>query len=104
MRLSVKILTERNLNPKAACLKRREEEKSEEGPKLGGMPHPTGMDPMAHQRLASVLPAGLSQALQVSKTLFYFFKYWYSFCPFTLIQKVFKLKEDGKMLIYIKLI
>ncbi|XP_014258988.1 protein daughterless isoform X3 [Cimex lectularius] len=27
---------ERNLNPKAACLKRREEEKSEEGPKLGG--------------------------------------------------------------------
>lgn len=25
---------ERNLNPKAACLKRREEEKSEDGPKL----------------------------------------------------------------------
>lgn len=27
-------LSERNLNPKAACLKRREEEKSEDGPKL----------------------------------------------------------------------
>lgn len=26
--------SERNLNPKAACLKRREEEKSEDGPKL----------------------------------------------------------------------
>nr|CAI5840950.1 unnamed protein product [Callosobruchus analis] len=26
---------ERNLNPKAACLKRREEEKAEDGPKLG---------------------------------------------------------------------
>lgn len=26
--------TERNLNPKAACLKRREEEKAEDGPKL----------------------------------------------------------------------
>lgn len=25
---------ERNLNPKAACLKRREEEKAEDGPKL----------------------------------------------------------------------
>lgn len=32
--------TERNLNPKAACLKRREEEKAEDGPKLGpGPPH-----------------------------------------------------------------
>ncbi|CAG9813320.1 unnamed protein product [Phaedon cochleariae] len=31
---------ERNLNPKAACLKRREEEKAEDGPKLGpGPPH-----------------------------------------------------------------
>lgn len=27
---------ERNLNPKAACLKRREEEKAEDGPKLTG--------------------------------------------------------------------
>lgn len=26
--------TERNLNPKAACLKRREEEKAEDGPKI----------------------------------------------------------------------
>lgn len=31
--------TERNLNPKAACLKRREEEKAEDGPKLGPGPH-----------------------------------------------------------------
>jgi transcription factor 4/12 len=33
---------ERNLNPKAACLKRREEEKAEDGPKLAGhhMGHP----------------------------------------------------------------
>ncbi|XP_030756999.1 transcription factor 12-like isoform X3 [Sitophilus oryzae] len=30
---------ERNLNPKAACLKRREEEKAEDGPKLGPAPH-----------------------------------------------------------------
>ncbi|XP_028128956.1 transcription factor 12 isoform X3 [Diabrotica virgifera virgifera] len=30
---------ERNLNPKAACLKRREEEKAEDGPKLGPGPH-----------------------------------------------------------------
>ena len=32
-------LLERNLNPKAACLKRREEEKAEDGPKLGPGPH-----------------------------------------------------------------
>ncbi|CAH0551798.1 unnamed protein product [Brassicogethes aeneus] len=30
---------ERNLNPKAACLKRREEEKAEDGPKIGPGPH-----------------------------------------------------------------
>ncbi|EEB15551.1 protein daughterless, putative [Pediculus humanus corporis] len=30
---------ERNLNPKAACLKRREEEKAEDGPKLGVGPY-----------------------------------------------------------------
>ncbi|XP_076259012.1 transcription factor daughterless isoform X14 [Rhynchophorus ferrugineus] len=30
---------ERNLNPKAACLKRREEEKAEDGPKLAPGPH-----------------------------------------------------------------
>lgn len=34
---------ERNLNPKAACLKRREEEKSEDGPKLGGSGPPHHM-------------------------------------------------------------
>lgn len=28
------LLSERNLNPKAACLKRREEEKAEDGPKI----------------------------------------------------------------------
>lgn len=33
------LLPERNLNPKAACLKRREEEKAEDGPKLGPGPH-----------------------------------------------------------------
>lgn len=33
------VLLERNLNPKAACLKRREEEKAEDGPKLGPGPH-----------------------------------------------------------------
>ncbi|XP_064471738.1 transcription factor 12-like isoform X3 [Ornithodoros turicata] len=48
---------ERNLNPKTACLKRREEEKSEEGPKLGAhaLPHQAaGLDALAHQRLASL--------------------------------------------------
>ncbi|XP_060827345.1 protein daughterless isoform X12 [Bombus pascuorum] len=41
---------ERNLNPKAACLKRREEEKAEDGPH----PHPL---PHAHsQRLFSAMP------------------------------------------------
>ena len=45
-------IPERNLNPKAACLKRREEEKAEDGPKLPGHlaahishPHP---HPHAH--------------------------------------------------------
>lgn len=33
------VFTERNLNPKAACLKRREEEKAEDGPKLGPGTH-----------------------------------------------------------------
>lgn len=32
--LLVVVLPERNLNPKAACLKRREEEKAEDGPKI----------------------------------------------------------------------
>lgn len=48
--------SERNLNPKAACLKRREEEKNEEGSKLGGhelLHNPANMDPLAHQRLVS---------------------------------------------------
>lgn len=30
----LKLFAERNLNPKAACLKRREEEKAEDGPKI----------------------------------------------------------------------
>lgn len=49
---------ERNLNPKAACLKRREEEKNEEGPKLGmhTIPHPQTLDSLTHQRLATSLP------------------------------------------------
>lgn len=49
---------ERNLNPKAACLKRREEEKNEEGPKLGmhTIPHPQALDSLTHQRLATSLP------------------------------------------------
>uniref|UniRef100_T1J4I7 BHLH domain-containing protein n=1 Tax=Strigamia maritima TaxID=126957 RepID=T1J4I7_STRMM len=48
---------ERNLNPKAACLKRREEEKNEEGPKLGphALPHPASMNPLASQHLATTL-------------------------------------------------
>jgi transcription factor 4/12 len=32
--LTPNLLAERNLNPKAACLKRREEEKAEDGPKI----------------------------------------------------------------------
>lgn len=48
---------ERNLNPKAACLKRREEEKNEEGPKLGmhAIPHPQTLDSLPHQRLATTI-------------------------------------------------
>lgn len=38
-------IAERNLNPKAACLKRREEEKAEDGPKLGVGPHHMGPIP-----------------------------------------------------------
>ena len=30
----MRFFLERNLNPKAACLKRREEEKTDEGPKI----------------------------------------------------------------------
>ncbi|GIY63723.1 transcription factor 12 [Caerostris extrusa] len=53
---------ERNLNPKAACLKRREEEKNEEGPKLGmhAIPHPQTLDSLTHQRLATSLPGILA--------------------------------------------
>ncbi|XP_035209247.1 transcription factor 12-like isoform X4 [Stegodyphus dumicola] len=53
---------ERNLNPKAACLKRREEEKNEEGPKLGmhTIPHPQTLDSLTHQRLATSLPGILA--------------------------------------------
>ncbi|XP_067144502.1 transcription factor 12 isoform X4 [Centruroides vittatus] len=48
---------ERNLNPKAACLKRREEEKNEEGPKLGmhAIPHPQTLESLPHQRLATTI-------------------------------------------------
>ncbi|XP_022241654.1 transcription factor 12-like isoform X2 [Limulus polyphemus] len=57
---------ERNLNPKAACLKRREEEKSEESPKLAvhGLHHPSaGLDPLSHHQMSTSLPGilGLSQ-------------------------------------------
>ncbi|XP_071043843.1 transcription factor 12 isoform X2 [Parasteatoda tepidariorum] len=53
---------ERNLNPKAACLKRREEEKNEEGPKLGmhTIPHPQTLDSLTHQRLTTSLPGILA--------------------------------------------
>lgn len=38
--MSCLLVSERNLNPKAACLKRREEEKAEDNtPKLGGGHH-----------------------------------------------------------------
>ncbi|KAG1651309.1 Transcription factor 12 [Nymphon striatum] len=60
---------ERNLNPKAACLKRREEEKNEEGAKLGGheIPYSSGtMDPLAHQRIVPSLP-GAQQHLSLSQ-------------------------------------
>lgn len=58
-------LAERNLNPKAACLKRREEEKAEDGPKLPGHlaahiahPHP---HPHAHsQPPFSAMPVNIS--------------------------------------------
>lgn len=40
---------ERNLNPKAACLKRREEEKAEDGPKLP-----------QHHMLSNAYPVGMS--------------------------------------------
>ncbi|CAN7980980.1 unnamed protein product [Ixodes pacificus] len=59
---------ERNLNPKTACLKRREEEKSEEGPKLGahGLPPHQGpggpLDALAHPRLASLPVSSLPNA------------------------------------------
>ncbi|XP_034101694.1 protein daughterless [Drosophila albomicans] len=43
---------ERNLNPKAACLKRREEEKAEDGPKMVGVQH--HMIPQQQQQQPSV--------------------------------------------------
>lgn len=52
---------ERNLNPKAACLKRREEEKAEDGPKLGSVPH--------HMLTAPHYPS-----IPVSKTTYYLFQ------------------------------
>lgn len=62
---------ERNLNPKTACLKRREEEKSDEGAKLGAAAahglgaHPGGpaLDALAHQRLASLPWSEYSQPM-----------------------------------------
>lgn len=59
---------ERNLNPKTACLKRREEEKSEEGPKLGAHSLPHGgpgvpLDALAHQRLAALPWSEFSQPM-----------------------------------------
>lgn len=61
---------ERNLNPKTACLKRREEEKSDEGAKLGahGLAHPGAggpalVDALAHQRLASLPWSEYSQPM-----------------------------------------
>lgn len=57
---------ERNLNPKTACLKRREEEKSDEGAKLGahGLAHPgPALDALAHQRLASLPWTDYSQPM-----------------------------------------
>ncbi|XP_077292561.1 transcription factor daughterless isoform X16 [Arctopsyche grandis] len=61
---------ERNLNPKAACLKRREEEKAEDGPnKLGAPlqqlplshPHPHS-HPLPYTTMPGSVPAGMSHA------------------------------------------
>ena len=53
------ILLERNLNPKAACLKRREEEKAEDGPKLPGhlAAHIAHPHPHAHAHTQAPFPA-----------------------------------------------
>ncbi|XP_014472195.1 PREDICTED: protein daughterless isoform X3 [Dinoponera quadriceps] len=50
---------ERNLNPKAACLKRREEEKAEDGPKLPGhlAAHIAHPHPHAHAHSQAPFPA-----------------------------------------------
>ncbi|XP_058807741.1 transcription factor 12 isoform X3 [Phymastichus coffea] len=50
---------ERNLNPKAACLKRREEEKAEDGPKLPGhlAAHIAHPHPHAHAHTQAPFPA-----------------------------------------------
>lgn len=47
--VAMHFVTERNLNPKAACLKRREEEKAEDGPKLP-----------QHHMLSNAYPVGMS--------------------------------------------
>nr|CAD7410565.1 unnamed protein product [Timema poppensis] len=55
---------ERNLNPKAACLKRREEEKAEDGPKLGhhlGHPGPHMAQPPFPAMPGPPLPHNPSQ-------------------------------------------
>lgn len=53
------IFAERNLNPKAACLKRREEEKAEDGPKLPGhlAAHITHPHPHPHAHSQPPFPA-----------------------------------------------
>uniref|UniRef100_A0ABD2WZ02 BHLH domain-containing protein n=1 Tax=Trichogramma kaykai TaxID=54128 RepID=A0ABD2WZ02_9HYME len=50
---------ERNLNPKAACLKRREEEKAEDGPKIPGhlASHITHPHPHPHAHTQAPFPA-----------------------------------------------
>ncbi|KAH8287832.1 hypothetical protein KR018_001483 [Drosophila ironensis] len=58
---------ERNLNPKAACLKRREEEKAEDGPKLSAqhhmIPQPQPAGGSYHGQQAGQLVAPASQTI-----------------------------------------
>lgn len=60
---------ERNLNPKAACLKRREEEKAEDGPKMGVQHHMIQQPSVStvgnsyHSQPSQLVPAASSQTL-----------------------------------------
>ncbi|ALC39192.1 da [Drosophila busckii] len=59
---------ERNLNPKAACLKRREEEKAEDGPKLSAqhhmVPQPNvSVNSYHSQQPSQLVPAAAQQAI-----------------------------------------